>query len=77
MAETGWNESWGAQRRCRDYRPNFTVSLARPQMMSIIPNNVSGFVEVEKVSLVFVRNELLPLQKRFTEFNEWTGEANL
>nr|WP_241586126.1 hypothetical protein [Rosenbergiella epipactidis] len=46
-------------------------------MMSIIPNNVSGFVEVEKVSLVFVRNELLPLQKRFTEFNEWTGEANL
>ena len=57
--------------------PNFTASLARPQMMGIIPYNVSGFMEVEKVSLVFVRNELLPLQKRFTELNEWTGEANL
>ncbi|WP_241611054.1 phage portal protein [Rosenbergiella epipactidis] len=45
-----------------------------PQMMGIMPNNVGGFGDVEKASRVFVRNELLPLQKRFEELNEWAGE---
>ncbi|MWU33884.1 phage portal protein [Escherichia coli] len=42
-----------------------------PQMMGILPNNVGGFGDVEKASRVFVRNELIPLQKRFEELNLW------
>ncbi|MDU7960930.1 MAG: hypothetical protein E7J40_22700, partial [Escherichia coli] len=45
-----------------------------PQMMGIMPNNVGGFGDVEKASLVFVRNELIPLQKRLKELNHWLGE---
>ena len=45
-----------------------------PQMMGIIPNNTGGFGDVEKASRVFVRNELMPLQKRLQELNEWIGE---
>lgn len=45
-----------------------------PQMMGIIPNNTGGFGDVEKASRVFVRNELLPLQKRLEELNSWLGE---
>ncbi|WP_336282623.1 phage portal protein [Cronobacter dublinensis] len=45
-----------------------------PQMMGIIPNNTGGFGDVEKASRVFVRNELMPLQKRFEELNVWLGE---
>lgn len=45
-----------------------------PQMMGIIPNNVGGFGDVEKASRVFVRNELIPLQKRFEEINKWLGD---
>ena len=46
-----------------------------PQMMGIIPNNTGGFGDVEKASLVFVRNELMPLQKRLEELNYWIGEV--
>ncbi|STV49655.1 phage portal protein, pbsx family [Klebsiella pneumoniae subsp. ozaenae] len=35
-----------------------------PQMMGIMPSNVGGFGVVEKASKVFVKNELLPLQKK-------------
>lgn len=45
-----------------------------PQMMGIMPSNVGGFGDVEKASLVFVRNELIPLQKRFEELNKWLCE---
>jgi len=45
-----------------------------PQMMGIIPNNTGGFGDVEKASRVFVRNELVPLQKRLLELNDWIGE---
>ncbi|AHM78109.1 Phage portal protein [Klebsiella pneumoniae 30660/NJST258_1] len=45
-----------------------------PQMMGIIPNNTGGFGDVEKASRVFVRNELIPLQKRLQELNDWLGE---
>lgn len=44
-----------------------------PQMMGIMPSNVGGFGDVEKASHVFVKNELVPLQKRIQEFNEWMG----
>lgn len=42
-----------------------------PQMMGIMPSNVGGFSDVEKASRVFVRNELMPLQKRLQELNNW------
>ncbi|EHM3325672.1 capsid portal protein [Shigella boydii] len=45
-----------------------------PQMMGIIPNNVGGFGDVEKASLEFVRNELIPLQKRMMEINKLVSE---
>lgn len=45
-----------------------------PQMMGIMPNNVGGFGDVEKASLVFVRNELIPLQKRLEEVNTWVSD---
>ncbi|OMP90357.1 hypothetical protein BZP36_24130 [Raoultella terrigena] len=47
------------------------VHRVPPQMMGIMPNNVGGFGDIEKASHVFVRNELIPLQKRISEFNEW------
>lgn len=45
-----------------------------PQMMGIMPSNVGGFGDVEKASMVFVRNELKPLQKRIEEINKWLDE---
>lgn len=51
------------------------AQLVTPQMMGIIPNNTGGFGDVEKASRVFVRNELMPLQKRMQELNIWLGEA--
>ena len=45
-----------------------------PQMMGIMPSNVGGFGDVEKAANVFVRNELLPLQKRLEEINDWINE---
>lgn len=41
-----------------------------PQMMGIMPHNVGGFGDVEKASRVFVRNELMPLQKQQQKFND-------
>ena len=48
-----------------------------PQMMGIMPSNVGGFGDVEKASKVFVRNELIPLQKRLSEVNTWIDEEIL
>lgn len=45
-----------------------------PQMMGIMPNNVEGFGDVEKASRVFVRNKLMPLQKRLQEVNIWLSD---
>lgn len=45
-----------------------------PQLMGIIPTNTGGFGDVEKAAKVFVRNELIPLQKRMSELNDWLGE---
>lgn len=50
------------------------VHRVPPQMMGIIPNNTGGFGDVEKASRVFVRNELILLQKRFEELNDWLGD---
>ncbi len=45
-----------------------------PQMMGIIPNNTGGFGNVGKASKVFVRNELIPLQRQMLELNSWLGK---
>ncbi len=45
-----------------------------PQMMGIMPSNVGGFGDVEKASMVFVRNELIPLQKKLEMVNQWFRE---
>ena len=50
------------------------VHRVPPQLMGIIPNNTGGFGDIEKASKVFVRNELMPLQRRFEELNSWLGE---
>jgi len=42
--------------------------------MGMMPNNTSGFGDVVKAAQVFVRNELTPLQERFKEINDWSGE---
>uniref|UniRef100_UPI0018EDA450 phage portal protein n=1 Tax=Serratia sp. ASV30 TaxID=2795127 RepID=UPI0018EDA450 len=46
-----------------------------PQMMGIIPNNTGGFGDVEKAAQVFVRNELMPLQERMKELNNWFNDT--
>ena len=48
-----------------------------PQMMSIIPTNTTGFGAADTAAEVFARNEILPLQKRWEQINEWAGEKIL
>ena len=50
------------------------VHRVPPQLMGIIPQNTGGFGDIEKASKVFVRNELIILQERMKEINEWMGE---
>ncbi|MCY7297477.1 phage portal protein, partial [Alteromonas sp. a30] len=45
-----------------------------PQIMGVIPQNTGGFGSAEAASNVFYRNELIPLQERFKEINDWIGE---
>lgn len=46
-----------------------------PQIMGVIPQNTSGFGDVEKAARVFVANELEPLQARMLEINDHAGSA--
>jgi len=45
-----------------------------PQLLGIVPNATSGFGDVIKAAQVFAANELVPLQTRFREINDWAGE---
>ena len=51
----------------------FSDVAAKDEFLNI-PSNVGGFGDVEKAANVFVRNELLPLQKRLEEINDWINE---
>lgn len=42
--------------------------------MGIISSNTGGFGDVKKAAQVFFRNELIPLQERIKEVNDWLGE---
>lgn len=46
-----------------------------PQLLGIVPKNAGGFGSIEQAATVFVKNELVPLQTRLLELNEWLGEA--
>lgn len=45
-----------------------------PQLMGIVPNNTGGFGDAGKAAQVFYENEIVPLQVRFQELNDWLGE---
>ena len=45
-----------------------------PQLLGIVPNNTGGFGAVGPAAQVFVTNELVPLQQRFAELNDWIGQ---
>ena len=49
-------------------------SRVPPQLMGQTPKGNSAFGEPEKAAMVFNRNELIPLQSRFEELNDWIGE---
>ena len=44
-----------------------------PNILGIVPTNTSGFGSVIDAAKVFARNEVLPLQNRFTALNDWLG----
>ena len=44
-----------------------------PQLMGIIPHNTGGFGDAEKAAKVFNINEIMPLQERLKEINDWLG----
>lgn len=44
------------------------------QLMGGKPEKMGALGDVEKVAKVFVRNELIPLQERMREVNDWLGE---
>lgn len=48
-----------------------TAHRVPQQMMGIMPSNVGWFGDVEKARMVFVRNKLIPLQRRLEEINKW------
>lgn len=44
-----------------------------PQLMGIIPNEASGFGDVEKAAKVFAINELYPIMSVLKHLNDWLG----
>ena len=45
-----------------------------PGLLGIIPNNTGGFGNADKAQVVFIENEIEPLQTKFMTINEWAGE---
>lgn len=45
-----------------------------PQLIGLVPTGTTGFGSVIPAAQVFSINELLPLQARFQQLNEWIGE---
>lgn len=42
-----------------------------PQLMGIVPSNAGGFGDIKSATEVFYHNEIVPLQSRLLQFNEW------
>ncbi|MFS8078805.1 phage portal protein [Serratia marcescens] len=66
------DEFWNIKNVTRD--DQLHAHRVPPQLMCIVPENASGFGNVKEASEVFVRNELIPLQRRMQELNDWIGE---
>lgn len=45
-----------------------------PQLLGLVPTGTTGFGSVIPAAQVFAINELLPLQSRFQQLNEWMGQ---
>lgn len=45
-----------------------------PQLMGIVPQNAGGFGSIRDAALIYVSNELEPLQTRMLQLNDWLGE---
>ena len=45
-----------------------------PQLMGIVPSNAGGFGDIKSATEVFYHNEIVPLQSRLLQFNEWAGD---
>ncbi|OJY65531.1 MAG: phage portal protein [Sphingobium sp. 66-54] len=44
-----------------------------PQLIGVIPQNNGGFGDVGKANNVFFGNEIVPIQMRMLEINDWLG----
>jgi PBSX family phage portal protein len=45
-----------------------------PQLLGLVPTGTTGFGSVVPAAQVFALNELVPLQARLRELNDWMGE---
>ncbi len=66
------DEFWNIKNVTRD--DQLHAHRVPPQLMCIVPENAGGFGNVKEASEVFVRNELIPLQRRMQELNDWMGD---
>jgi PBSX family phage portal protein len=66
------DEFWNIKNITRD--DQLAAHRVPPQLMGIIPHNTGGFGDAGKAAEVFAQNEVVPLQARMMEVNEWLGE---
>jgi capsid portal protein len=45
-----------------------------PQLLGLVPTGTTGFGSVIPAAQIFAINELLPLESRFQQLNDWVGE---
>lgn len=45
-----------------------------PQLLGVVPANAGGFGDVDKANVVFYENEMIPLQMRLRQVNDWIGQ---
>ncbi|CAJ0806754.1 hypothetical protein LMG18096_04847 [Ralstonia holmesii] len=67
------DEFWNIKNVTRD--DQLAAHRVPPLLMGIIPSSTGGFGDVEKAALVFVRNEVKPLQDRLLAINDRLGDA--
>lgn len=66
------DEFWNIKNVTRD--DQLAAHRVPPQLMGIIPHNTGGFGDAAKAAEVFAQNEVVPLQQRMLEVNDWLGE---
>lgn len=49
------------------------VHRVPPQLLGVVPQNSGGFGNIKDATQVFMVNEIVPLQDRFKELNDWLG----